>query len=137
MPSDGLLKLCEAMEERQDLAAISGAYWTKGTGGVFQAWGDTTLSEPNFMPQVPRTDGGIQLCNGIGMGFSLMRLSMFRDDRLRKPWFKTQTVGGISTQDLYFWNDAKKYGYKCGVHTGVKVGHHDVTGIFGIEDFIW
>lgn len=137
IPSDGILKLCEAMEDRPDLSAISGGYWTKGPGGVFQAWGDPNLPEPNFMPQVPRTDGGIQDCNGCGMGFCLFKLSMFKDERLRKPWFKTQTVGGISTQDLYFWGDAKKYGYKCAVHSGVKVGHHDLRGDFGIEDFVW
>ncbi len=62
---------------------------------------------------------------------------MFKDTRLRKPWFKTQVHNGVSTQDLYFWSDACKY-YTCAIDTSVKVGHMDVDGSRGgIPEMIW
>ena len=71
------------------------------------------------------------------MGFNLFRLSMFKDPKLRKPWFKTETKVGVSTQDLYFWSDARKYGYRCAIDCSIKVGHYDREGIFGIPDMMW
>ena len=51
---------------------------------------------------------------------------MFKDKKLRKPWFKTIAGSeGVGTQDLYFWGDAKKHGYRTAVDTSVKVGHWD------------
>lgn len=136
-PADGVLKLLERMESHPEMAAISGAYWTKGAGGVFQGWGDASDPVLNFRPQLPRADGGMQEVNGIGMGFALFRMSMFRDIRLRRPWFKTQTEGGVSTQDLYFCSNAKSFGYRFGVDTSVRVGHYDHSGDFGLPRFAW
>ena len=129
-PQDGVLKLIERMEAHPEMAAISGLYFTKGEGGVAQIWGDINDPLPNYRPQVPR-DGEMIECYGTGMGFALWRISMFKDDRLRKPWFKTiADHTGVGTQDLYFWSDARKYGYRCAVDCGVKVGHYDSgTGI--------
>ena len=125
---DALLKLLARMEERKDLACIGGLYFTKGEGGVPQIWGDVKDPVMNFRPQVPDLAGGIVECYGTGMGFNLFRLSMFKDSKLRKPWFKTVAgKEGVGTQDLYFWGDARKYGYKCGVDCSVKVGHYDVN----------
>ena len=54
------------------------------------------------------------------------RLSLFKDGQLKKPWFKTlASKDGVGTQDLAFWTDARKYGYRCAVDTRVKVGHYD------------
>lgn len=123
-PQDGILKLLETMEERKDLHVVSGLYFTKGEGGVAQIWGDPADPVLNFRPQVPVLDT-VQECCGTGMGFALWRLSLFKDDRLRKPWFKTETQNGIWTQDLYFWSDARKHGIRCAVDTRVRVGHYD------------
>jgi len=137
-PSDAVLKLLERMEEHPEYAAISGGYWTKGPNGVFQAWGDVKDPVLNFRPQLPDPNGGLIECCGIGMGFAIFRLDMFKDVRLRKPWFHTQTVGGVSTQDLYFWSDARKAGYRCAVDCSIKVGHFDADGsIGGIPEFTW
>ncbi len=55
---------------------------------------------------------------------------MFKDSRIEKPLFKTMKgVGGVSTQDLSFWSKARKWGYRCAVNTGVKVGHMDSNGM--------
>lgn len=125
-PQDGVLKLIEAMEEHPEFSWISGAYYTKGEGGVLQAWGDPKDGTTNFRPQLPDPNGGVIECCGTGMGMGLFRLSMFKDPKLRRPWFVTQSgAGGCATQDLHFASDARKYGYRCAVHCGVRVGHWD------------
>ena len=138
MPSgDGVLKLVEQMENHPEFACIGGLYFTKGEGGVAQIWGDAKDPILNFRPQLPDPNGGLVECCGTGMGFNLFRLSMFKDTKLRKPWFKTQTEGGVSTQDLYFWADARKHGYRCAIDCSVKVGHYDFKGDFGPADMVW
>jgi len=136
-PSDGFLKLVERMEAHPEFACIGGLYFTKGEGGVAQIWGDPKDPVLNFRPQPPDPNGGLVECCGTGMGFNLFRMSMFKDSRLRRPWFVTQTAGGMSTQDLYFWGDARKYGYRCAIDCSVKVGHYDMEGKFGPPDFMW
>lgn len=130
-PSDGLLKLLEDMEEHPEFDCIGGLYYTKGEGGVPQIWGDPKDPVLNFRPQLPDTNGGLVECCGTGMGFNLWRMKMFKDPKLRKPWFKTMaSKDGVGTQDLYFWGDARKYGYRCAIDCSVKVGHEDLsTGI--------
>lgn len=124
-PPDGVLKLVERMEQHKELSCIGGLYWTKGQDGVAQIWGDPKDPQMNFRPQPPDPAGGLVECCGTGMGFNLFRLSMFKDQQLRKPWFKTQKEGGVATQDLYFWSDARKYGYRCAIDCSIAVGHYD------------
>ena len=124
-PQDGVLKLLETLEARPELACVSGLYFTKGEGGCAQIWGDPNDPILNYRPQVPRPET-VQECCGTGMGFAVWRLSMFKDDRIEKPWFKTEKgPGGVSTQDLAFWSKARKFGHRCAVDTRVKVGHLD------------
>jgi hypothetical protein len=131
-PSDGVLKLLKDMDEHQEYACIGGLYFCKGEGGCAHIWGDPKDPILNFRPQVP-VPNTVQECNGSSMGFHLWRMGMFKDERLRKPWFKT-TAGaeGVGTQDLYFWADAKKYGYRTAVDTSIRVGHFDVA-----NDYPW
>ncbi|MDB6107837.1 MAG: hypothetical protein JWO52_7836 [Gammaproteobacteria bacterium] len=136
-PADGVLKLIEQMEQHPEFACIGGLYFTKGPGGAPQIWGDPKDPVLNFRPQIPDLGGGLVECCGTGMGFNLWRLSMFKDDRLRRPWFKTQTENGVSTQDLYAWTDFRKYGYRCAIDCSVKVGHYDMKGDFGPADTMW
>lgn len=125
-PSDGVVKLIEKMEAHPELACIGGLYFTKGEGGVAQIWGDPNDPVVNFRPQPPDTNGGLVECCGTGMGFNLWRLKMFKDKKLRKPWFKTVSgAEGYATQDLHFWSDARKHGYRCAIDCSVKVGHFD------------
>lgn len=128
-PVDGLIKLIEDMEQHPEFSCIGGLYWTKGEAGVPQIWGDPN-DTINFRPQIPR-EGQIVECCGTGMGFNLWRPSMFKDQRLRRPWFKTIAgVEGVGTQDLYAWSDFRKYGYRCAVDCRILVGHLDIdTGV--------
>lgn len=128
-PWNGVSMLLETMESHPEFSCVGGCYWTKGPGGVPQIWGDPTDPIPNFRPQVP-IPNSIQECCGTGMGFNLFRMSMFKDSRLRRPLFKTLNGNegqGVGTQDLYFWADARKYGYRCAIDTRVLVGHYDVN----------
>jgi hypothetical protein len=137
-PSDGLVRLIKRMEEHPEFACIGGLYWTKGEGGVPQIWGDPRDINLNFRPQPPDPNGGMVECQGAGMGFNLWRLSMFKDERLRRPWFKTVAdATGVGTQDLYAWGDFRKHGYRCAIDCSVRVGHYDYEGKFGPPDTIW
>jgi hypothetical protein len=140
IPPDGLIKLIERMEQHPEYAAIGGLYFTKGPGGCAQIWGDVKDPLINYRPQLPDANGGLVECYGVAQGFTLFRLALFKDTRLRKPWFKTLNGKdglGMSTQDLYLWNDLRQYGYRCAVDCSVKVGHYDLAGTFGIPDFTW
>jgi hypothetical protein len=136
-PPDGVLKLIETLEARPDLSAVSGSYFTKGEGGVWQGWGDPADPVLNFRPQVPRP-GTVQEVCGLGMGFCLYRLKMFKDARIPRPWFITKaSTEGVGTQDLHFWSNARKAGHKCAVVVDCRVGHYDLTGQFGLPDTMW
>lgn len=137
-PGDGIVKLIRRMEKNPEFSCIGGLYWTKGEGGVPQIWGDPKDVNLNFRPQPPDPNGGLVECCGTGMGFNLWRLSMFKDARLRKPWFKTVADHtGVGTQDLYAWSDFRKHGFRCAIDCDVKVGHWDEEGKFGPARTMW
>jgi hypothetical protein len=134
-PSDGVIKLLEAMEEHPEFSAISGLYFTKFEGGVAQCWGDVRDPCQNFRPQIPPGPGEVKEYVGLGMGFCLYRLSMFKDSKIKRPFFRTlngKDGEGIGTQDLTFWTEARKHGYRCAVSGDVKVGHYDYA-----SDIMW
>lgn len=132
-PPDGLLKLIEAMGKNPQYDAIGGLYWTKGEEGMPMIYGDPKLPLA-FNPQVPRPDQ-MQECNGLGMGFTLFRMEMFK--KLPPPWFVTKqewSAKGTAayTQDLYFFEHARKAGMRVASDNSVKVGHYSVD-----DDIIW
>jgi hypothetical protein len=135
-PPDGLVKLLMRMEAHPEYDCIGGAYFTKGESGCFQGWGDPRDPVQNFRPQIPKPGELVEVV-GTGMGFNLFRLDMFKDPDLRRPWFQTQTVGGCATQDLFFWSDARRHGYRCAIDCDVLVGHWDQEGKFGPPETMW
>jgi hypothetical protein len=132
IPPDGLLKLYESMN-RYD--AVSGLYFVKGECGAAMIYGSVHDMPMNFIPQLPVPDQVVE-CNGIGMGFALFKLDMFK--KMPKPWFKTlqeyQPGQGMraATQDLYFCQNAKREGYRFAVDCRVRVGHFQYE-----TDTIW
>lgn len=122
-PPDGLLKLYKHMDKYD---VVGGLYWGKGENGFPMIFGD--VNKPNdFKPQKPEMDT-IQETNGLGMGFNLFKLDMFR--KIPQPWFKTVEEYDHKgerqmTQDLYFYKKAKEYGCKFACDTSVLVGHYD------------
>lgn len=127
VPQDGLLRLLAHMEAHPEFACIGGLYWTKGPGGVPQIWGDPKDPLVNFRPQPPDPKGGLVECCGTGMGFNLWRMEMFKDTRFPRPLFRTKCSAdeGVGTQDLSFWGEARKLGYRCAIACDVQVGHYD------------
>lgn len=137
-PADGIVKLIQHMEKHPEFDVIGGLYWCKGEGGPPQIWGDPKDPLINFRPQAPDPNGGLVECCGTGMGFTLWRLKMFKDERLRRPWFKTiADHTGLGTQDLYFASDARKYGHRFAIACDVLVGHLDFKGDFGPKGTVW
>ena len=127
-PPDGLLKLYESITKYD---VVSGLYWTKGEGGMPMIYGDPNKAEVEFTPQIPKVDQ-VQPARGLGMGFNLFKMELFRDQRLQKPWFKTLQSSGkdgqgtaAMTQDLFFYKQAGELGYKFACDTRVKCGHYD------------
>lgn len=131
-PPDGLLRLYESIDEYD---AVGGLYWTKGEEGQPMVYG-APGQVPMFVPQVPKPDSIVE-CNGLGMGFTLFKLDMFRDEKIPKPWFKTlQEMGPdgarAATQDLYFFERARRAGHRVACDTRVLVGHYDER-----SDVVW
>jgi hypothetical protein len=125
-PPDGILRLYESINEYD---CVGGLYWTKGEAGQPMLYGDPKIMPRNFVPQVPMLDT-IQHCNGLGMGFNLWKIESFTKKLkdMPRPWFKTvQEKGKCFTQDLWFYNEAAKFGFKVACDTRVKVGHLDVA----------
>ena len=121
-PSDGLLMLYQGIQKYD---GVGGLYYTKGEQGQPMIYGDPTVMPRNFIPQVPQVDT-IQHCNGLGMGFNLFRMEMFK--KMSKPWFRTVQEKGVAfSQDLWFYNNAASYGYKFACDTRIKVGHFDAN----------
>jgi len=128
-PPDGLLKLYESIDE---YAAVGGLYWTKGESGQPMIYGDPK-GVLNFQPQQVKMEQ-LQECNGLGMGFTLFRMDLFRE--MEKPWFKTVQEWdpgkgiAVGTQDLYFFGNLRRAGHRVACDTRIKVGHLDVsTGV--------
>lgn len=139
-----LMMLYDGIEKGYDV--VGGLYWTKGSPSMPLLYGnpkedrDTTAGMFKVMfPSKTKGDGGwkdgdLVECNGMGMGFTLFKMDIFKDERLRKPWFKTIQDHGTDktpgirmyTQDLYFFEKIRKLGYKVAVDTSVKVGHLDI-----------
>ncbi len=129
---DSLLKLYESMDK---FDVVSGLYFVKGENGAGMVYGNVNEHPANFVPQIPIADT-VMPCRGTGMGFCLFKLEMFK--KIPKPWFKTlqeYTPGQgmrAATQDLYFAQEAAKYGFTFAVDTRVKIGHLDFE-----TDTIW
>ncbi|MEJ0072702.1 MAG: hypothetical protein WDN27_01260 [Candidatus Saccharibacteria bacterium] len=86
-PPDGLIKLYESIDQYD---VVGGLYWTKGESGQPMCYGNPNVMPLNFIPQIPAPDT-VTPCNGLGMGFTLFRMEMFKDKRFEYGnWFKTK-----------------------------------------------
>lgn len=128
-----LMMLYETMEKGK-FDAVGGLYWTKGTPSMPLIYGDPKEGRKTpagmFKVRHDWKPGDIVECNGMGMGWTLFKLDLFRDKRLKKPWFQTindhsKKGPRLYTQDLFFFEKFRKLGYRCAVDTRIKLGHLD------------
>ena len=131
---DWLLKIYPDMDNFDVIGAI---YYTKGAGGAPMCYGNPDTFPYNFIPFEPPPNT-VTRCNGLGMGANVFKMDIFKNPNLKKPFFETvqkYTPGvGVEayTQDLKFYENANKLGYKFGCTTKTQVGHMDLeTG------FVW
>lgn len=130
-PPEAALQLLEAIEAGP-FDGVGGLYFTKGDLNMPQCYGDPAeYARTGALDFRPRDivsavkQGAIVPCNGIAMGCSLYRMSMFRE--IPRPWFQTNPS---NTQDLYFCSKAARAGKRFAVDCRVRVGHLDVqTGV--------
>lgn len=134
VPHDAHLRLLETLHDNPDLDAVGGIYWTKGAGGMPLALGDpekfATTGEMDFAPRdmARALKSGQRLLevNGLPQGCTLFRMDLFR--YVAEPWFVTMQEGNqMFTQDLFFWNRARRLGKRCAIDLSVRVGHLDVS----------
>jgi hypothetical protein len=111
--------------------AVGGRYFTKGEEGLAQISGAIRRRCRATSGRNSRAPAQVVPCNGLGQGFTLYRMAMFRDPKIPRPWFKTvqsydpQRGTSVFTQDLHFSNNAAAAGYKFAVDCRVGVGHFD------------
>lgn len=137
IPNDAHIRLIESIEAGP-FDAVGGLYFTKGDINMPMAYGDPAefarTGHIDFRPRDVRKAlelGAVMEVNGIAMGCSLYRLSLFRD--IPAPWFVT--VGDVvpergpmaMTQDLYFCERARRVGKRFAVDMRVRVGHLDIN----------
>jgi hypothetical protein len=129
VPPDALMKLQEDIETGP-WDAVGSLYFTKGESGKPMCYGRSDVDPVDFIPWLPPNNVVAQ-CRGLGMGCTLFRMSMLLDEKFERPLFKTQQEfvpgKGVSlyTQDLRFFENAGKLGYRFAASTRVLTGHLD------------
>jgi len=125
--------LIELYKHLETYDVASALYWTKSEPSLPLIYGDGNInSDLPFSVNLNWRPGDVVNVNGSGMGFTLMKRSIFEDKRIERPFFKSineMTKDGAvgMTQDLYFYKKIKELGYKICVDTGIRVGHLDIV----------
>jgi hypothetical protein len=131
-PIDGLIKLFESIEKYD---VVGGLIWSKGIEGYPYIYGYPNMIPQAFMPVPPFLDT-IQECLGLGTGFTLFKMDVFKDIKVTRPWFTPQLRNEPGKKppeiDLSFFRNINKLGYKVACDTRVKVGHYDAE-----NDIVW
>lgn len=124
-PYDGLIKLFENIDKYD---VVSGLVWSTGENSKPQIFGHPSQITQSFTHVPPQPDT-IQPCLATSTGFTLWKISMFKDPRLNKPWFRTvpplDTTNKLNLPDFYFFENLHKLGYKVACDTRIKVGNID------------
>jgi len=126
-----LIEMYKHLESGYDIA--SGLYWTKGDPSLPLIYGDGDInSSKPFEVNINWRPGDVVNVNGSGMGFTLMKRSIFESGKISSPFFKSVNemteAGPIGfTQDLFFYKKAKEAGFKICVDTNIRCGHLDIT----------
>ncbi len=127
--------LCTLYENMDKYDVIGGLYRLKGDPPTPLIYGDPNETREStagmFKVRYDWKTGDVVECNGMGMGFTLYKMDIFKDNRLKRPFFKTvtehkETGPALYTQDLYFFEKIRELGYRVAVDTRVQVAHMDL-----------
>ena len=132
-PFDGLIRLFESMD---NFDVVGGLLYTKGEESKPMIYGHPQMIPSSYTPVSPMGEG-IQPCLGLGTGFTLFKLDIFKNPLLTKPWFRSNPgfeVGKPTNvhPDMYLFENLHKLGYKVACDTRIKVGHFDAK-----NDIVW
>jgi len=132
-PFDGLLKLFEDTEKYD---VVGGLIWTADIEARSMIYGNPKGIPSTYTPQFPKLDT-IQECNGLGTGFTLFKIDIFKNKKVPKPWFRIpfqheQGKPYDGAPDMYFFENIHKLGYKVACDTRIKVGNYDAK-----NDIVW
>ena len=120
LPGDALLKLCEIPGD-----IILGCYPKKGTqDGCVELFKDNHKDFDEFMYYRELPDNEARLpVKGGGFGCAFIRTQLFFD--LPYPWFKYVVYENDNclSEDLYFCDMAKNFGFKIEADTRIRCGH--------------
>ena len=90
---------------------------------------------PEFEMLAVPPEGGIVPVDQVGLGFTLTRRAVF--EKTLAPWFYYLWVEFTNdvetTEDIAWCRDARRAGFKIGVHTGVRIAHL-TTGLLVVGD---
>lgn len=65
--------------------------------------------------------GDVLEVDGLGLGFTLIRRRVF--EGLPEPWFYYPRMVDTSSEDLPFFRDARRAGFRLAVDTALPIGH--------------
>ncbi len=120
-PNDAINLLYQCMnksKDTKDAKIVSGLYRAKQKLGFSYAmW--IKVQDKGFTPIQQWTGNWLDV-DVAGLGCCLIDTEVFRN--IPKPWFYWETQNDIS-EDFYFYQLAKKYGYSTHVFTDVKLNH--------------
>jgi hypothetical protein len=118
MALDQLFQIMNKSKDGKDSKIISGLYRAKQkTGFSYAMW--MRQDEKGFVPIVEWTGNWLQVdCTGLGC--CLIDMEVFKN--IPRPWFHWD-LGEEMSEDFYFHQLAKKYGYSVHVFTDIKLSH--------------
>lgn len=107
-----------------DVPIVSGLYRVKKKEGY--TWGMWKKVKGGYVPVAQWTGNWIKV-DAIPLGLCLIKTEVFR--RIPEPWFYWEDPEGLS-EDFYFSELAKKYGYELYVFTDIRAHH---IGMFKVK----
>ena len=119
-PNVALRTLYQCMHDNPDSKIVSGLYRAKKKEGFSYAmWSKAPNDLKGYVPISEWTGNWIEV-QVTGLGCCLIDNSIFKT--IPKPWFSWEQKEDVS-EDFYFMEKARKYGFVTRVYTDVKMSH--------------
>jgi hypothetical protein len=120
-PNIALRTLYQCISDNVDSKIVSGLYRAKKKEGFSYAmWSKAPEGGPKGYTPISQWTGNWIEVRVAGLGCCLIDLKIFKT--IPGPWFSWEQKEDIS-EDFYFMEKARKYGYVTRVYTDVKMSH--------------